>query len=124
MIVFEKVRAICQQLPDYRNQITSFTPRARARDFYDIHYIMETHPIDPTTKENKELIINIFKAKRVPISFINQIRLNKSIHTDNWKSVQDTVSSKTELKDFDFYFDYVLERFENITFPSDNTTSN
>ena len=31
MIVFEKLRAICQQIPEYKEVITSFTPRARAR---------------------------------------------------------------------------------------------
>src|SRR6185312_9764774 len=45
MIVFEKLRAICQQLPGYAAIIGSFKSRARARDFYDIHLIMEMHGI-------------------------------------------------------------------------------
>ncbi len=117
MIVFEKVRAICQQIPDYKEIISSFTPRARARDFYDIHLIMEMHEINPSTKENIELIQNVFLAKKVPTSFIKQIANNKSLHMDNWQSVKDTISAYDELHEFDFYFNFVLEKFENITFP-------
>lgn len=117
MIVFEKVRAICQQIPEYGGIIPSFTPRARARDFYDIFYIMETHPISPGTKENIDLIENVFRAKKVPVHFIKKIRANKNIHLDDWKSVKDTVSAKESIQDFDFYFDFVLQEFEGITFP-------
>lgn len=117
MIVFEKVRAICQQLPEYKDVIASFSPRARARDFYDIHLIMGMHEIDPSTKENIELIQQIFQAKKVPTAFIKMIRDNKTIHADNWQSVKDTVSAYTELENFDYYFDFVLQKFENVTFP-------
>lgn len=117
MIVFEKLRAICQQIPEYKEVIASFSHRARARDFYDIHLIMEMHEIDPTAKENIELIQNIFKAKKVPINFIKKIRNYRVIHVDNWQSVKDTTSPYEKLQDFDYYFDYVLQIFENITFP-------
>lgn len=117
MIVFEKLRAICQQLPDYQTIIVSHTPRARARDFYDIHLIMTEYGINPDTNENKELIANIFEAKRVPLSFIQQIRHHKYKHSDSWNDVKDTVSSVEQLEDFDFYFNYVLEKFEPLTFP-------
>jgi predicted nucleotidyltransferase component of viral defense system len=117
MIVFEKLRAICQQIPGYKEVIASFSPRARARDFYDIHLIMEMYKIDPTTKENTALIQNIFQAKKVPIHFIKEIRNNKAIHTDNWQSVKDTISPYEKLQDFDYYFDFVVQNFEGITFP-------
>jgi hypothetical protein len=117
MIVFEKIRAICQQIPEYKDVIASFSPRARARDFYDIHLIMGMHEIDPSIKENIELIQHIFQAKKVPTSFIKQIRNNKNLHVDNWKSVIDTTSGYEDLENFDFYFDFVLQKFENITFP-------
>jgi predicted nucleotidyltransferase component of viral defense system len=117
MIVFEKLRAICQQIPEYKEVIASFTPRARARDFYDIHLIMEMHKIDPTTKENIDLIQNIFQAKKVPKHFIKEIRNNKAIHADNWYSVIDTISPHEKLQNFDYYFDFVTKNFEDITFP-------
>ena len=34
MLAVEKLRAICQQMPEYTRRVN---PRARARDFYDIH---------------------------------------------------------------------------------------
>lgn len=118
MIVFEKLRAICQQLPGYADIIPSHSPRARARDFYDIHLIMEMHRIEPDTNENKELITHIFEAKKVPLSFIRDIRHHPHIHSGDWDNVRDTVSAQEKVEGFDFYFNYVLERFEPLTFPS------
>lgn len=117
MIVFEKLRAICQQIPEYKEVIATFSPRARARDFYDIHLIIEMHAIDPSTRENKELIQNVFQAKKVPLYFIKEIRNNKAIHADNWQSVKDTISPYEKLQDFDHYFNFVVDTFEDITFP-------
>jgi predicted nucleotidyltransferase component of viral defense system len=117
MIVFEKLRAICQQLPEYVAVIPSFNARPRARDFYDIHLIQEMHDIDPSTEENKRLIADIFRAKKVPLSFIKKIRENMYLHKDNWQSVQDTISAYENLQQFDYYFNFVLQKFEYITFP-------
>jgi Nucleotidyl transferase AbiEii toxin, Type IV TA system len=43
MIAAEKLRAICQQMPDY-----PLNPHghARARDFYDIHTVVTRAPVD------------------------------------------------------------------------------
>ncbi|WP_162428185.1 nucleotidyl transferase AbiEii/AbiGii toxin family protein [Pontibacter pudoricolor] len=117
MIVFEKVRAICQQLPQYAEVIKSHTPRARARDFYDIYLIMESCGVVVDAKDNIQLLQHIFDAKRVPVEFIQEIRNNKTIHFQNWDSVKDTVSQTEALREFDFYFNYVVEKFESITFP-------
>ncbi|MEJ0103129.1 MAG: nucleotidyl transferase AbiEii/AbiGii toxin family protein [Bacteroidota bacterium] len=66
MIVFEKLRAICQQLPAYADIIPSHSPRPRARDFYDIHLICEQHKIDVNSPASKELVRLIFETKKVP----------------------------------------------------------
>jgi predicted nucleotidyltransferase component of viral defense system len=116
MIAFEKLRAICQQLPKYKEIIPSFTPRARAKDFYDIYLIMSLNPFDPSLPENKELLINIFQAKRVPTSYIKEIKNNRDIHRADWMSVVDTVDSKADLKDFEFYFGFVVSTFDAIDF--------
>ncbi len=116
MIAFEKLRAICQQIPEYKIHVPSFSPRARARDFYDIFLMMDMHLIEPSTIENIDLIKNIFYSKRVPVEFIKKIRNSRAFHLDNWQSVVDTISYKKHLKDFDYYFEYVLERFEALTF--------
>jgi hypothetical protein len=116
MIVFEKVRAICQQLPEYREIIPSHSPRPRARDFYDIHLIMKQYHIEPTTKPNTELLMNIFAAKRVPLELIQHIQENLEIHRLDWQNVLDTLSAKEEVKDFSFYVDYVLARYQPVKF--------
>ena len=116
MIVFEKLRAICQQLPQYQTIIKSRNSSARARDFYDIHLVMEKHSINPDTNENKEMIRNVFSSKRVPLDYIKEIKNHKYIHKDDWNKVKATVPQSEELQDFDFYFDYVIDKFEHLTF--------
>ncbi len=66
MIVIEKIRAICQQMPEYPYG----TKSARARDFFDIFILMETLNIDLMKEENLELFRLIFKAKKVPLEFL------------------------------------------------------
>jgi hypothetical protein len=117
MIVFEKVRAICQQLPDYSSIIPSHSPRPRARDFYDIHLIMTQHRINPNSDENKQLLASIFSAKRVPLDFIQHIQDHLIIHRQDWQNVLDTVSAKEEIESFDFYVNYFLQEFQPLTFP-------
>lgn len=117
MVVFEKLRALCQQIPEYKTIIPSQKSRPRARDFYDIHLIMEDHKINPGNSENLELIKNIFLAKKVPLEFVKLLKDYKYIHVDDWQNVEATVSAKDELLEFDFYFKYVIDNFESLTFP-------
>lgn len=109
MIVIEKLRAICQQMPDYAEIVTSPSQSARARDFYDIYTIMEHFEIDLMIDQNIELIQNIFKAKKVPVDLIRKISDYKEYHRPDFESVKATVKANIELHDFDFYFNYVLE---------------
>ncbi len=115
MIVYEKLRAICQQLPNYKTVVKTFKSRARARDFYDIELLMTQYYIDPNNLEHKELIKNIFAIKRVPLDYIKEIRKYREFHRENFDtSLKGTIIRIEELKDFDYYFDYVLEKFENL----------
>ncbi|SDY94206.1 nucleotidyl transferase AbiEii/AbiGii toxin family protein [Hymenobacter psychrophilus] len=115
MIVFEKVRAICQQLPQYSDIVKSETQSARARDFYDIYLIMTTCGVEIESEESIDLLKNIFEAKGVPLEYINEIRSNKSIHSDDWENVKATISQVESPQEFSFYFDYVVNTFEKIT---------
>jgi predicted nucleotidyltransferase component of viral defense system len=117
MIVFEKLRALCQQMPMYSSIVPDFSPRSRARDFYDIFYILDGYNIDMESEENKTILKHVFDAKKVPLDYIKELRNHKSIHADNWNSVTNTVSNTTKIEDFDFYFNFVLDKFENIIFP-------
>ena len=114
MILFEKIRAICQQTKEYQSIISRETQRGRARDFYDIHSIMENCPgINIYSYESQRLIENVFAAKKVPIYFIGLIKNYKDIHSDNFQAVKNTVGS-SNLESFDFYFNYVVECSEKL----------
>jgi predicted nucleotidyltransferase component of viral defense system len=108
MIVIEKLRAICQQMPEYADMVANPTRRARSRDFFDIYTILDQCSIDMASKENMELILNIFRAKRVPLRLLGLIPKYREYHAGDFVSVKDTVNPGIELKDFDFYFDYVI----------------
>jgi hypothetical protein len=102
MIVIEKLRAICQQMPGY---LLNPAKRGRARDFYDIHLLVTAKGIDLTTNENVKLLREIFQAKDVPLDLLGSIRDDHEIHRIDWPSVRDSVSPR--LGEFDYYVDFV-----------------
>jgi hypothetical protein len=79
MIAAEKLRALCQQMPEYK---FNRTPSPRARDFYDIHQIVDTNGIDLTTDANLAIISAVLRPRRcrsaschgLPISAISTLR--------------------------------------------------
>ena len=109
MLVLEKLRAICQQIPEYRKIVKSHPPAARARDFFDIYTITQQFPIDMNSQRIKDLLAAIFAAKKVPLDYLNQVLSYRDFHKRDFASLKDTVRSGVELKDFDFYFDYVID---------------
>ena len=71
MIVDEKIRATCQQLPDYRVS----SPKTRSRDLYDIYTTLTSKPeyfINIDYPENIVIIKKMFDIKQVPIDLIKQ----------------------------------------------------
>ena len=120
LIIFEKVRALAQKLPEYARDILLCEPykereRARPRDFYDIEVIMDSFPdIDLSLPECKELLKNVFDAKRVPYEFLRKIREMESVHREGYASVKDTLSSLEMDKGFDYYFQYFIENIEHL----------
>jgi predicted nucleotidyltransferase component of viral defense system len=110
-LVLEKLRALCQQLPEYL-WVGREMRRPRPRDFYDIYSIMTNseNPIDLTSGENIDLLKRIFKAKEVPLSFIARLKGEKKFHEQEFALVRDTVPHPIEI--FDFYFDYVIHLIE------------
>jgi hypothetical protein len=103
MIACEKLRAICQQMPDYKFG----NKTARARDFYDIHQIISENEIDLTTADNLSTLAAIFAAKAVPLDLLDKIRETKSFHAPDWPAVEASLSGKHEA--FDRYFDFIVE---------------
>jgi hypothetical protein len=115
MLVAEKLRAICQQMPEYGPVVHRKRPgSARARDFLDIHTLITHFKLDITAPKNLELLKLIFKAKRVPIELLGKIGGFREFHRADFKSVVDTVKPGVALRDFDFYFDFVLQQADRL----------
>jgi hypothetical protein len=107
MLAIEKLRAICQQMPEYAKR---GHPVARARDFYDIYMILDSTRPDLHSPENLRLISDIFRAKEVDLKLLKDIGNFREFHRPDWPSVQLSVTG--ELKEFDFYFDFLLQKVE------------
>jgi predicted nucleotidyltransferase component of viral defense system len=113
MIAVEKLRAVCQQMPEYppvRNK------RARARDFFDVHTIVTKAGVDLTTPENLKLFRDVFAAKDVPLSLLSQVVRHREFHRADWPAVVSSSAIEPE-GDFDYYFDFalrIIERLESL----------
>jgi predicted nucleotidyltransferase component of viral defense system len=114
MLVCEKIRAICQQMPEYGEIVRSSSQTARARDFYDIYILIERYRIDLTSEGNIDLLKKIFAAKRVPLHLIKKIHETKEFHREDFTSVKATVGDSSGLNDFDFYFNYIVANCHRI----------
>lgn len=110
MIVLEKLRAICQQMDEYTNKGQA---AARARDFFDIYETITKRSIDLTTSGNLELLHLIFDAKKVPLALLAQVEDTREFHRPDWLDVEASVPGG-QVKDFDFYFDFVLAQIERL----------
>ena len=111
MIVAEKVRAICQQSPQYGPIVKrGRAGAARARDFLDIYVGCETLGVDFTQPHFHEIVKQMFSCKRVPLALIGEMESQREFHRPDFASVQATVKAGFQLKSFDEYFDYVVEK--------------
>ncbi len=115
MLAIEKLRALCQQVAEYKDVVLHMTPKSRARDFYDIYNLSQAFDLDFASGENLELTKHIFEAKRVPLSYIKKLEDYREHHWQSWESVLGTISQKEHPKDFDFYFNFVIEKFKHLT---------
>jgi len=108
MIAAEKLRAICQQLPQYKLRAN---PAPRPRDFYDIHTIAQRAACNLADGAHHELVRQMFLAKEVPIEFIRSIGSPevRAFHEQAWKAVVDAVRGGPP-HSFDFYFDFVVDQ--------------
>lgn len=107
MLVIEKIRALCQSMPDADFK-TPLPPRAK--DVIDIYVLCEEFQIDLHSVENIGLFKIIFEIKKVPISLVPKIKACREFHRGNFDSVRDTVYPNFGLKNFDFYFDYLQNK--------------
>lgn len=114
MIAIEKLRALCQQISQYKKIVPSMTAKSRARDFYDIFNLVTSFNIDFRSEENIELAKNIFNSKKVPLEYISELENYKDFHAESWSSVLATIDPIEETNDFDFYFNFVIKLFKHL----------
>ena len=114
LVVFEKLRAICQQMPAYKEVVGSHASRGRARDFYDIYELMQAFDIDTTSPASLEALRRVFGAKRVPESYLVELGNFRELHRLDYKSVEANVPDAATLRGYDFYFDYVATNFSHL----------
>jgi predicted nucleotidyltransferase component of viral defense system len=113
MIVAEKLRAICQQMPEYP-YIGKRAKRPRARDFYDIHNIVEHESgIYWPGETFMETVKKTFGAKGVNTALLAKIQ-DESVrifHEPDFEAVKATVSVEVaeRLMNFGFYFDSIAQ---------------
>jgi len=112
MIVFEKIRALCQSMPEYSQIIPTAKVKGRARDFYDIWNLCDKYLIDFESDTNKKMFVEIFNAKRVPLNFIDYFLKYKDLQKEDWNNVVDTLL-EDDTRGFYFYFDYVVDKLKH-----------
>lgn len=111
MLVCEKLRAICQQMPEY-TQVVRRTGRPRGRDFLDIYTVAEFFRVDFATDAFHSLIGNVFSVKRVPLRLLGLIATGDvmEFHRSDFVSVVDTVKPGAEVQSYEFYYEYVVAK--------------
>lgn len=115
MFVAEKIRAICQQMPEYGEVVHRNRPSAlRARDFVDIHVISEHYGLTFDDRSFHEIVEKTFEIKKVPVEWIARIKNTYDHHEPDFASVRATVSTGFDLQDFDFYFNWLCKQCESL----------
>ncbi|MDP9606207.1 UNVERIFIED_ORG: hypothetical protein J2W38_006027 [Variovorax paradoxus] len=111
MIACEKLRAICQQMNEYA-PVVKRNNRAgsqRARDFLDIHTLVEGLALDMLSPKALDITRQMFKLKHVDLDWLGNINSYREFHRQGFPSVKATVSRDFDLQEFDFYVDYVVK---------------
>lgn len=110
MIVGEKLRAICQQMPAYGQIIHRSKPGTqRARDFVDIEALVRHFSLDMASEKTLSMIRQIFESKHVPLALLKDIgtQTTRDFHAIGFDSVIATMRPGVHVKHFDFYFEFV-----------------
>jgi hypothetical protein len=111
MLVAEKTRAICQQMPEYTRLMKKYAS-PRGRDFLDIHTVAEHFRVDFGDSRFHDILEKVFQAKRVDLQLLSKIgdEETREYHRPDFVSIAPTIRPGFELQDYDFYFSYVVEK--------------
>lgn len=111
MIVSEKLRALCQQLPAYPYRKPA-TKTPRPRDFYDIYSILEKKPVDFAEPAHREVLEKVFEIKQVDLALLKELSTTQAYHERDWASVQASLSRSCA--PFAHYFQFVLALIQKL----------
>lgn len=115
MIVYEKVRASCQQLPQYRIN----GQKERARDLFDIYELTSTNPSlleQVTSKNNIDILIRMFEIKLVKFKLLTKLdSYTEQLRSDYENNVIPQIKT-AEKPSFDFLMDYSKRLFDQLYF--------
>lgn len=115
MIVCEKLRAICQQMTEYGPVIKRERPStARPKDFVDIFVLVTALELNLSGEEMQKNLISMFEVKKVPLTFLGLIPNYYQFHLSGFSAVEATVSPDFEIKEFNVYFNYVLDLVDQL----------
>ncbi|QIL81118.1 nucleotidyl transferase AbiEii/AbiGii toxin family protein [Diaphorobacter sp. HDW4A] len=115
MIVCEKLRAICQQMPEYGQIIQrSNLGNQRARDFIDIEALVRKFGIDLSAEESQQMVMQMFAAKRVPLLFLANIPETRDFHALGYEEVRAAMKPGVQVGPFDHYFDFVVREVKKL----------
>ncbi|MEK4750931.1 nucleotidyl transferase AbiEii/AbiGii toxin family protein [Niallia sp. FSL W8-0177] len=116
MIVYEKIRALCQQLPDY---ILASKEKTRARDLYDIYTAIMKLKSDfreeILNEKNLYILKEMFYTKKVPFNLLLKIRdYKEELQKDYEERVIPQIPEDDTYPEFEFLFEYNLELIEQL----------
>ena len=122
MIVYEKLRAICQKLPEYKYAQEPI--KARPKDFYDIYIIMKNQPHINFESLELDTLEKFFNAKEVPLQLLFKIpQYKQNVFNEGIDQLEKTLYT-TELSDFnpEEIFNFIIDGINKI--PNINTIEN
>ena len=115
MIVCEKLRAICQQMPEYAAIIQrKGLGNQRARDFIDIEALVRKFAVDLTGARAQHVVSEMFRLKRVPLHFLSRIPETRDLHALGYAEVRAAMKPGVEVQPFDYYFDFICEEIKKL----------
>lgn len=102
LLVLEKLRAICQQHPDYEFRLS----KNRSRDFYDI-YELASDMDEAFVKKCSHHLAKVFAAKEVPLTILKALWNEEFVDEQRrgFDQVKDTVRGR--IYDFDVYVEHI-----------------
>lgn len=111
MIACEKLRALCQQLPEYSPVVKRGPrkPASRPRDFFDIYVLVSKLALNLTSPASLAICREMFAIKHVELDWLLLIPRDREFHRLEFAGLRDTVGADVVLQPFDFYVDFVAE---------------